>query len=44
MVLVKTTDRASGVRRAIELLQAPSFSGKRVFIKPNYNTSDSPDP
>ncbi|MEO1509947.1 MAG: DUF362 domain-containing protein, partial [Cyanobacteria bacterium J06633_23] len=40
VVLVKTTDRASGVRRAIELLQPPSFSGKRVFIKPNYNTGD----
>ena len=38
VVLVKTTDRASGVRRAMELLQVPSFSGKRVFIKPNYNT------
>ncbi|NJO10814.1 MAG: DUF362 domain-containing protein [Leptolyngbyaceae cyanobacterium SL_1_1] len=40
VVLVKTTDRAEGVRRAIELLQPPSFSGKRVFIKPNYNTGD----
>ncbi|MEL6327913.1 MAG: DUF362 domain-containing protein [Cyanobacteria bacterium J06626_23] len=26
--------------RAIELLQPPSFSEKRVFIKPNYNTGD----
>ncbi|NEQ53286.1 MAG: DUF362 domain-containing protein [Leptolyngbya sp. SIO3F4] len=40
VVLVKTTDRASGVRRAIELLQPPSFSGKQIFIKPNYNTGD----
>ncbi|MGD1857823.1 MAG: DUF362 domain-containing protein [Leptolyngbyaceae cyanobacterium] len=40
VVLVKTTDRASGVRRAVELLQPASFSGKRVFIKPNYNTGD----
>ncbi|MFK8185750.1 MAG: DUF362 domain-containing protein [Phormidesmis sp.] len=40
VVLVSTTDRASGVRRALELLQPPSFQNKRVFIKPNYNTGD----
>ncbi len=40
VVLVKTTDRASGVRQAIELLQPPTFDNKRVFIKPNYNTGD----
>jgi len=40
VVLVRTTDRAAGVRRALELLQPPSFQNKRVFIKPNYNTGD----
>ena len=40
VVLVRTTDRATGVKRALELLQAPSFKDKRVFIKPNYNTGD----
>lgn len=40
VVLVSTTDRAAGVRQAIDLLQPPGFSGKRVFIKPNYNTGD----
>ena len=40
VALIKTTDRAAGIRQAIELLQPPSFSGKRVFIKPNYNTGD----
>ncbi|MGD1867431.1 MAG: DUF362 domain-containing protein [Phormidesmis sp.] len=40
VVLVSTTDRAAGVRSALELLQPPSFQGKRVFIKPNYNTGD----
>lgn len=40
VVLVSTTDRAAGVRRALELLQPPSFQGQRVFIKPNYNTGD----
>lgn len=40
VALIKTTDRAAGVKQAIDLLQPPSFSGKRVFIKPNYNTGD----
>jgi uncharacterized protein (DUF362 family) len=40
VALIKTTDRAAGVHEAIALLQPPSFSGKRVFIKPNYNTGD----
>ena len=40
VVIVSTTDRAAGVRKAIELLQPTSFEGKRVFIKPNYNTGD----
>ena len=40
VAIIKTTDRAAGVRQAIELLQPPSFSNKRVFIKPNYNTGD----
>lgn len=40
VALIKTTDRTSGIRRAIELLQPSDFSNKRVFIKPNYNTGD----
>jgi uncharacterized protein (DUF362 family) len=40
VVLVSTTDRAAGVQKAIDLLQPPNFNGKRVFIKPNYNTGD----
>lgn len=40
VVLVSTTDRAAGVHRALELLQPPSFQGRSVFIKPNYNTGD----
>ena len=40
VVLIKTTDRAAGVRQAIELLQPPSFRDKQIFIKPNYNTGD----
>ncbi|MGP1371784.1 MAG: DUF362 domain-containing protein [Almyronema sp.] len=40
VVLVNTSDRIAGVRQAIDLLQPPGFQGKRVFIKPNYNTGD----
>ena len=40
VAVVSTTDRAAGVRQAIELLQPASFSNKQVFIKPNYNTGD----
>jgi uncharacterized protein (DUF362 family) len=40
VVLVKTDDRVAGTRRAIELFQPQSFSGKTVFLKPNYNTGD----
>ncbi|MEM6593043.1 MAG: DUF362 domain-containing protein, partial [Cyanobacteria bacterium P01_C01_bin.73] len=40
VALVNTSDRAAGLRQLIDLLQPPSFTGKRVFIKPNYNTGD----
>jgi uncharacterized protein (DUF362 family) len=38
--LVRTTDRASGVRRAIQLLGHNPVRGKPVVLKPNYNTAD----
>lgn len=40
VAFVKTTDRASGVKRAIELLGMDKFRGKDLFIKPNFNSSD----
>src|ERR1700743_2427368 len=40
VAFVKTTDRAAGVKRAIELLGLEKFHGKDVFIKPNFNSSD----
>jgi uncharacterized protein (DUF362 family) len=40
IAIVKTQDRASGVREAIRLLDPPPMKGKRVFIKPNFNTAD----
>jgi uncharacterized protein (DUF362 family) len=36
---VKSDDRAGGVRRALDLLGAGDFQGKRILIKPNYNTA-----
>ncbi|HLY92367.1 MAG TPA: DUF362 domain-containing protein [Candidatus Angelobacter sp.] len=42
VAFVKTTDRAAGVKRAIELLglSKDAFRGKDLFIKPNFNSSD----
>ncbi|HEY5027496.1 MAG TPA: DUF362 domain-containing protein, partial [Candidatus Angelobacter sp.] len=40
VAFVKTTDRAAGVKRAIDLLGMGKLSGKDFFIKPNFNSSD----
>lgn len=40
VAFVKTTDRATGVRQAIELLGFPSFAGRSIFVKPNLNSAD----
>src|SRR5690349_4004567 len=40
VAFVKTTDRAAGVKRAIDLLGLEKFRGKDIFIKPNFNSSD----
>ncbi len=40
IALVKTTDRAEGVRRALQLLGANPARGKRVLLKPNFNSAD----
>lgn len=40
VALVRTRDRAAGVAAALKLLNVPSPSGKRVLIKPNFNTAD----
>jgi uncharacterized protein (DUF362 family) len=40
VALVKTDDRAGGVGRAINLLGSNPFEGKRVFVKPNFNSGD----
>ena len=41
VALIKTQDRADGVRRAIEMFGLRDVQDQRVFLKPNYN---SPDP
>jgi uncharacterized protein (DUF362 family) len=39
VALVKTEDRAEGVRRALELLDA-DVDAKRILLKPNFNSAD----
>jgi uncharacterized protein (DUF362 family) len=40
VALVKTTDRAAGVRRAIDLLGINPVAGVDVLVKPNFNSAD----
>jgi uncharacterized protein (DUF362 family) len=40
VALVKSDDRAAGVRRALDILGVRTTQGRRVFLKPNYNTAD----
>ncbi|NTU50911.1 MAG: DUF362 domain-containing protein, partial [Candidatus Aminicenantes bacterium] len=40
VVLVKTEDRADGVKKCLDLWGANPFQGKRVLVKPNFNSSD----
>jgi len=35
-------DRARGTRKVVKALGMPSLSGKRVLVKPNFNTADPP--
>ncbi|WP_298435167.1 DUF362 domain-containing protein [Geobacter sp.] len=40
VALIKTGDRAAGIKRAIRLLGVNPVAGKRVLLKPNFNTAD----
>jgi uncharacterized protein (DUF362 family) len=40
IAFVQTTDRAGGVRKAIDLLGINLVAGKRLFLKPNFNSAD----
>lgn len=39
--LVNTSDRGSGIKKAIELLGINPVKGKNVLLKPNFNTADA---
>ena len=41
VAFVKTTDRAAGVARALDLLGLRGFQGRNLFIKPNFNSADT---
>jgi uncharacterized protein (DUF362 family) len=41
IALVKTTDRADGVRRALDLLGENPVRGVGVLLKPNFNSADA---
>jgi uncharacterized protein (DUF362 family) len=41
VAFVKTTNRAAGVSRAIDLLSIEKFRGKDLFVKPNLNSADA---
>lgn len=40
VALIRTADRAAGTKRAIQLLEVNPVRGKRVLLKPNFNTAD----
>jgi uncharacterized protein (DUF362 family) len=40
VALVRTTDRAGGVQRALDMLGINPVQGKAVFLKPNFNSAD----
>lgn len=40
VAFVKTGERAAGVRQAIALLGINPVAGKKVFLKPNFNSAD----
>jgi len=41
VAVVRTSDRAEGVRRAVKLLGLGSAEHGSVFLKPNFNSSDA---
>ena len=40
VAIIRTSSRAEGVRRAMALLAPGGVSGKRVVLKPNFNSAD----
>lgn len=40
VAVVKTQSREAGIKDAIGLLDLPPMKGKRIFLKPNFNSAD----
>lgn len=40
VALVKTQGRKTGVKEVLRLLDIPPMTGKKIFIKPNFNTAE----
>jgi uncharacterized protein (DUF362 family) len=40
VAVIRTQDRQKGVKEIFELLHLPLVDGKRVFLKPNFNSAD----
>jgi uncharacterized protein (DUF362 family) len=40
VALVRTADRKRGVREVLKLLDPPGIKGRRVVLKPNFNSAD----
>ena len=40
IALVRTSERAAGIQRAIDLLDIDAVQGQDVLLKPNFNTAD----
>lgn len=42
VAFVKTQDRVTGVNKALDLLGINSIKGKNLFLKPNFNSANTP--
>jgi uncharacterized protein (DUF362 family) len=42
VTLIKPEGRMTGVERALDMLGVDDFAGKRVLLKPNFNSADAP--
>lgn len=40
VTLVNTSDRKTGIKKAVDLLGIDPVRGKNVLLKPNFNTAD----
>jgi uncharacterized protein (DUF362 family) len=40
VILVRTTNRAAGVKRCLDLFGGNPFKEKQILVKPNFNTAD----